>query len=73
MKDYVTELESSVQDIAGNIESVNQTTMDNLAAVNNIVDKNGNTSGIADEIQKQSEQNKALATRLDDILQQFEK
>ncbi len=73
MKEYVTELESSVQDISGNIESVTQTTMDNLSAVNTIVDKNENTSGIADEIQRQSEQNKALATRLDDILNKFEK
>lgn len=64
-------LEASVKGIAGSIQSVTDITNDNRSAINLIVDKNENTSGIAGELQEQSEQNKSLAEKLDTILRRF--
>lgn len=67
----VSELEESVKGITRDIDSVSTITDENCGAVNVIVEKNESTSVIAEEIQKQAEENKALATKLESILKQF--
>lgn len=71
VKDNVDELKASFVDIAGRIASVVDITNENTQAINVLVTKSESTSDIAEEIQQQSEQNKDLAARLDDILNQF--
>ncbi len=67
----VSELEESVKGINRDIDSVSTITDENCGAVNVIVEKNESTSVIAEEIQRQAEENKALATKLETILRQF--
>jgi methyl-accepting chemotaxis protein len=73
INDNISALEESVKGITERIKSVNDITNDNRQAINVIVDKNESTSGIAGEIQHQSEQNKEMAARLDELLRQFKK
>ena len=60
-----------IKDISERVKNVTTITDDNLEAINTIVDKNEDTSGIAGDIRVQSEENKELAIRLDRILKQF--
>lgn len=73
VKEDVMVLENSVKEIANNVKNVKEITNENLIAVNGIVEKNESTSEIAGEIREQSEQNKELADRLDQILKRFGK
>lgn len=71
IRTMVAELEKSVSDISDSIQSVTDITNENRAAINDIVDKNENTSGIAGDMRKQSEENKELASKLEEILDRF--
>ena len=71
IRNNVERLEDSVKDISERVKNVTIITDDNLEAINTIVDKNEDTSGIAGDIRVQSEENKELAMRLDKILKQF--
>ena len=71
IKSMVDDLETAVTGINGNIRNVTEITNDNRLAINNIVEKNESTTNIAGELQKQSDENKELAMRLEEILKQF--
>lgn len=72
-KGSVDALGVSFNGISEHISSVVQITNDNRCAINELVSKSEGTSEIAEDIQKQSEQNKELAERLDNVLNQFAK
>lgn len=59
--------------IADNMENVKCITNENQIAVNTIVEKNEDTSMIAGTIQKQSEENKELSMKLEEIIKQFKR
>ncbi len=67
----VKQLENSVRQISDNIVEVNNITNENRCAIGVIVEKNESTALIADQIQKQSEQNKELAQELDELISKF--
>ncbi len=69
----VKQLEEFVQQISGNIADVNNITDENRSAINVIVEKNERTSEIAETMQDQSEENKALSNQLADLLERFER
>ena len=64
-------LEQSVRQISDDTAHVSGITEENRSAINVIVEKNEETARIADMIQEQSEQNKTLAGRLDEIIGRF--
>ncbi len=72
-KESVDALGTSFNGISEHISSVVDITKENRCAINELVSKNEDTSEIAENIQRQSEQNKELAVRLDGVLSQFEK
>lgn len=64
-------LEKSVKQISDNAMNVNSITEENRAAIGVIAEKNEDTARIADTIQEQSEQNKEMAGRLEEIIGRF--
>lgn len=67
----VKSLEDSVSQISENISDVNHITDENRSAIGVTVNKNGNTAQIAGDIQNQSEENKQLAQRLEEVIGRF--
>lgn len=67
----VKQLETSVRQISDNVMDVNNITNENRSAIGVIVEKNESTALIAEQIQKQSEQNKELAQELDELIGKF--
>lgn len=68
---FVGALEASVKEISNNITNVNYSAKENKTAIGVIVEKNEVTSDIAHGIQKQSEENREMAERLEDIVSSF--
>lgn len=68
---FVGDLEKSIKEISNNITDVNCSAKENRTAIEVIVEKNEVTSGIAQDIQKQSEENRKMAERLEDIVSKF--
>lgn len=73
IKSNVDQLQTSFAGITEHISNVVDITNDNRSSINILVSKSESTSEIAEEIQQQSEQNKDLAARLENILSQFQK
>lgn len=71
VSNFVENLEKSVEEISSNITDVNYSAKENKEAIEVIVDKSEVTSEIAHGIQKQSEENRAMAERLEDIVNKF--
>lgn len=69
----VKELYQYVMQISEHMDNVKTITNENQCAIDTIVDKNEGTSEIAGIIQRQSEENKQLAMRLESIINQFSK
>lgn len=69
----VQELYDSVMQISENIQKVQTIAVENRAAINTIIEKNETTSLIADSIQDQSEENRALAKRLESLINKFQR
>ena len=67
----VKSLEDSVSQISENISDVNHITDENRSAIGVTVNKNENTAQIAGDIQDQSEENKQLAQRLEEVIGRF--
>lgn len=67
----VKQLEASVTQISDSVTDVNNITNENRCAIGVIVEKNESTALIAEQIQKQSEQNKELAQELDNLIGKF--
>ena len=67
----IDDLNASVNQISQNIKDVVWATHENNDAVSVIVDKNEQLAVIADDTQKQSEENKELAGKLDEIVNKF--
>ena len=67
----VASLEASVIQISENISHVNHITDENKSAIGVTVDKNEKTVEIAGTIQEQSDENKKLAKRLEDVIGRF--
>ena len=67
----VKSLEDSVSQISENISDVNHITDENRSAIGVTVNKNENTAQIAGDIQGQSEENKQLAQRLEEVIGRF--
>lgn len=67
----VKQLEVSVGQISENVINVNTITNENHSDINMIVEKNEDTAQIAEQIQRQSEQNKELAQQLDKLIGKF--
>lgn len=68
---FVENLEKSVGEISSNITDVNYSAKENKEAIEVIVDKSEFTSQIAHGIQKQSEENREMAERLEEIVNKF--
>lgn len=68
---FVGELKTSVSQISENVEDVKNISAENKIAVVEIVQKSESTADIAVEIQKQSEENKAMADELGSIVNKF--
>ena len=68
---FIDELNTSVNQISQNIKAVVLATHENNDAVSVIVDKNEQLALIADDTQKQSEENKGLAGQLEEIVNKF--
>ncbi|MCH5273620.1 MAG: methyl-accepting chemotaxis protein [Lachnospiraceae bacterium] len=68
---FVKDLKTSVKEISNNIADVNYSAKENKSAIEVIVEKNEVTSGIAHDIQKQSEENHEVAGRLEGIVSKF--
>ena len=68
---FIDELNTSVNQISQNIKDVVLSTHENKDAVSVIVDKNEQLALIADDTQKQSEENKELASQLEGIVNKF--
>ena len=69
----VQQLYQSVMQISENMENVKCITTDNQQAIDAIVEKNEGTSEIANVIMEQSEENKALAGQLEELIFKFQK
>lgn len=69
----VQELYDSVMQISENIQNVQTIAVENRAAINTIIEKNETTSLIAGSIQDQSEENRALAKRLESLINKFQR
>lgn len=69
----VQQLYQSVIEISDNMENVKSITNENQMAIDTIVEKNEDTSMIANVIQQQSEENKELANQLQQLISRFEK
>lgn len=69
----VQQLYQSVMQISENMENVKCITSDNQQAIDTIVEKNEETSDIANVIMKQSEENKELANQLEALISRFQK
>jgi len=67
----VKQLEESVKQISQSVVDVNNITDENSSAIGVIVEKNENTSRIANVIQEEAEQNKVLAKHLEELLKRF--
>ena len=67
----VQQLSQFATQISTNMEDVKLITNENQLAINAIVEKNENTAEIANVIQKQSEENKGLSMKLEDIIKRF--
>ena len=59
--------------ISENMENVKCITTDNQQAIDAIVEKNEGTTEIANVIMEQSEENKALAGQLEELIFKFQK
>lgn len=68
---FVADLEQSIEQISENIEDVRKISAENSMALNDIVQKNENTSNIAVSIKNQSEENRQMADRLEEIVNKF--
>ena len=68
---FIDELNTSINQISQNIKDVVSATHENNDAIEVIVDKNEQVAFIADETQKQSEENKELASQLEEIVNKF--
>ena len=66
-------LYQSVLQISNNIENVKTITDENQMAIDTIVEKNESTSVIANLIQKQSEENRELASQLEKVIDKFKR
>ena len=66
-------LYQSVLQISNNIENVKTITDENQLAIDTIVEKNESTSVIANLIQKQSEENRELASHLENVIDKFKR
>ncbi len=73
VENAVVELHRSVMQISENMVNVKQITSENQCAIDTIVQKNEGTSEIAGIIQQQSEENKELAVRLEQLINKFNK
>ena len=69
----VQQLYEYVMQIADNMENVKCITSENQQAIDTIVEKNEGTTEIAGIIQKQSEENKDLAIRLEELISKFKR
>lgn len=67
----VKELKKSIEQISANIEDVRMISQENANAITVIVKKTEITSEIVTEINKQSEENKIMASDLDNIINKF--
>jgi len=67
----VQQLCEYVVQIAGEMDNVKTITGDNKAAINSIAEKNESTALIAEAIQKQSEENRQLAQKLQELVDNF--
>ena len=67
----VQQLSLFATQIASNMEDVKVITNENQTAINAIVEKNEDTAEIARVIQRQSEENKGMSMKLEDIIKQF--
>lgn len=67
----VVSLEASVIQISESISDVNHITDENKSAIGVTVDKNEKTAQIAGSIQEQSDENKKLAKRLEEVIGKF--
>lgn len=68
---FVEGVEQSVEEIAENIQNVQEISTENKTAIVEIVKKSEETAQIAIMIQEQAEENKKMAQSLDDIVKQF--
>lgn len=71
LNDLVNNLSKSMEQISKNINHVKQISEENLTAITVIVEKTETTSEIATKINKQSEDNEAMAKEFDDIINNF--
>lgn len=69
--DAIESLNASVNEIANRIEAVNAASEDNSNGVNNIMDKNNQTSDVSVEIKRLAKTNKENAQSLKDTVSQF--
>ena len=73
VENLVQQLYESVMQISENMENVKCITTDNQQAIDAIVEKNEGTTEIANVIMEQSEENKALAGQLEELIFKFQK
>ncbi|MBQ8798936.1 MAG: methyl-accepting chemotaxis protein [Lachnospiraceae bacterium] len=71
LNSFMKNLEQSIEQISGNILNVQDISHGNKAAIGIIVEKSESTANIAMEIQKQAEENKGMADKLDGIVNKF--
>lgn len=64
-------LSNSVHEISENASSVNNISKENEAAVGLIIEKNEDTTNVAEKISKQAEDNKNLTEKIESIINQF--
>ena len=68
---FIRSLESSISQIYSNIADVKNISNENGIAIGVIVEKSESTANIAEEIQKQSADNKQMADELGKIVNKF--
>lgn len=71
LDDFIRSLESSISQIYSNIADVKNISNENGIAIGVIVEKSESTANIAEEIQKQSADNKQMADELGKIVNKF--
>lgn len=71
VEDAVNELYKSIMQISSNMDDVKINTSENQSAFDMIIQKNETTSGIAELIQRQSEENKELSAQLEVLINKF--
>jgi len=67
----IVNLKSLVENINKNIVNVNGITKENETAIESIVERNTDTSEVANDVKGQSDENKEIAEQLSEIVQKF--